>query len=417
MENFYYDNDGMVVFTPSISTNKYTYKVYKNNKINSEKTIELNTNTAFVLNDGKYKIVVEEFDLEGNKTILTSEEYVVGNIITSTNNSSDEQIGARVLLICILLIILFLFIRFVETTRKEKRISNFSISSHELETNSILDSIKNFFINLVNNLGNKIKSSAFLTNISKRYQKYADIFDIKDNNPIYIISEKIILGILYLIVIIILKLKTTIMQPYEMIIPFIIGYYILDFYYMYKSIQYRKNLENDMLSAITIMNNAFKSGRSIKQAVELVTKELKGPINKEFKIISKELDYGIDVEMAFKRFSNRIKLDEAIYLTSSLSVLNKTGGNIIEVFSTIERTLLNRKKISIELKSLTSSSRMIMYVLIIIPIVFIAFISIINNGYFKPLFETPLGLALVFIMIFIYIIYIIVVRKVMNVRM
>ena len=38
-----------------------------------------------------------------------------------------------------------------------------------------------------------------------------------------------------------------------------------------------------MLEAITIMNNAFKAGMSITQAVDLVAKELEGPISKEFK--------------------------------------------------------------------------------------------------------------------------------------
>ena len=36
----------------------------------------------------------------------------------------------------------------------------------------------------------------------------------------------------------------------------------------------RSQIENDLLQAIIIMNNAFKSGRSITQAIELVTKEL-----------------------------------------------------------------------------------------------------------------------------------------------
>ena len=88
---------------------------------------------------------------------------------------------------------------------------------------------------------------------------------------------------------------------------------------------------------------------------------------------------GLDIEVAFKRFSKRVKSNEAIYLSSSLSVLNKTGGNIIKVFNSIERNMYNRKKLNNELKSLTSSSKLIMYVLILVPPLFIVFIMVSSH--------------------------------------
>ena len=137
---------------------------------------------------------------------------------------------------------------------------------------------------------------------------------------------------------------------------------------------------------------------------------------KEFKKIGMEISLGLDMETAFKRFSDRINLSEAVYLTASISVLNKTGGNIIKVFNSIEKTIFNRKKLEQEFKALTSSSKLIMYVLIIVPIAFVVFISLINKDYFKVLFNNPLGIALLFIILIIYITYIVVVRKVMKVR-
>ena len=165
------------------------------------------------------------------------------------------------------------------------------------------------------------------------------------------------------------------------------------------------------------MNNAFKSGRSIYQAVELVSTELKGPISQEFKKIALEISYGLDIEVAFKRFAERIEIEEVAYLTASLSITNKTGGNIIRVFDSIEKTLFNRKKLKLELKSLTSSSKLIMYVLMLVPVFFVAIISILNSSYFLPLFSTPLGYALIGIMIIIYVTYIIIVRRIIRVRM
>ena len=150
---------------------------------------------------------------------------------------------------------------------------------------------------------------------------------------------------------------------------------------------------------------------------ELVSTELEGPIAEEFKKIALEISFGLDIEVVFKRFANRIDLEEAAYLTASLSITNKTGGNIIRVFDSIEQTLFNRKKLRLELISLTSSSKLIMYVLIVVPLLFVTVISLINPTYFIPLFSSPLGLILLSIIIIIYITYIIVVRKIVNVRM
>ena len=103
-------------------------------------------------------------------------------------------------------------------------------------------------------------------------------------------------------------------------------------------------------------------------------------------------------------------------MTSSLSVLNKTGGDIVKVFESIEKTLYSKKKLEDELKSLTSSSKLIMYVLIIVPPLFVVFVSFLNPSYFVPLISNAIGFILILIMIIIYIAYIIVVKHVMKVK-
>ena len=55
------------------------------------------------------------------------------------------------------------------------------------------------------------------------------------------------------------------------------------------------------------------------------------------------MKYGLSVDTVFERFARRVKLQEAVYVSSSLTVLNKTGGNIVEVFSSIEKLYLIRR--------------------------------------------------------------------------
>ena len=204
---------------------------------------------------------------------------------------------------------------------------------------------------------------------------------------------------------------------YEIIFPFLVGFFSPDILYIAKYKVHRKHIENDLLQAIIIMNNAFKSGRSITQAIDLVGAELDGAIAKEFRKMSSELSFGLSVDVVFERFAERIELEEVNYLTASLSILNRTGGNIIKVFSSIEESLFSKKKLWLELESLTSSSKLIMYVLFCVPIAFVIFVSVINPDYFLPFIESPIGIILLIIIILLYVFYIICVRKIMKVRM
>ena len=371
--------------------------------------ITTNKDTLNFNEEGIKKLEYGVSDKAGN----TATELVY--ITVKKDNTDIIRIGQIGIIILLLFIILFI-IKYIRSIKLEKRFSKYTINSSKNKSISLFDNLYNQYIDFINKISKYIGKFEIIKKRAIKYNKYKESFDIEEDN-VNFISKKIVLGFVYIVFAIIVKLiQAELAKPLEMLIPFILGYITLDLVYMYKYANYKRKIENDMLEAITVMNNSFKAGMSITQAVDLVAKELDGPISKEFKKISMEISLGLDIETAFKRFSDRIKLSEAIYLTSSLSVLNKTGGNIIKVFDSIEKTIFNRKKLENEFKALTSSSKLIMYVLIVVPIAFVLFISLINKDYFKVLFENPLGIALIVIMLIIYITYIFVVRKVMKVR-
>ncbi len=160
------------------------------------------------------------------------------------------------------------------------------------------------------------------------------------------------------------------------------------------------------------MNNAFKSGKSTLQALNIAAKELPEPISDEFKKMYLDMKYGLSVDTVFERFAKRVDLEEAVFLSSSLTILNKTGGNIVEVFSSIERTLFDKKKLNEELKNISASPKMVTRVLLVIPIIFILIIYILNPSYFAPLFSSTLGYMIIITIVLMFIIYVILLNKI-----
>ena len=154
----------------------------------------------------------------------------------------------------------------------------------------------------------------------------------------------------------------------------------------------------------------------LAKSIDTVANELDGYIGEEFKRMSLELLYGLEIDVVFERFSKRIGLEEANYLTASLTILNKTGGDIIKVFNLIEKNMFDKRKLRLELSSLTSGSRIVVATLLGMPFFFALVISMINKDYFLPLLTTQIGRILLIFMIIYYIIFVVVVRVSLRVR-
>lgn len=373
--------------------------------------ITTNKNELDLNKIGSNELIYTVSDSAGNEV---SESITIDVI----RNDNYQLYFTQGFLLIISMIFLIYIIRYNRSLKFEKRLSKYSVKSIKDKNKTLLDGLKKFSDKILKKIASVLNKSVFVKKHGKRYQKFVITFGRENDTTANFIAQKVLMSIIFLLVSIVSKaIRSQVIYGYEMIVPLFFGYYFLDIIYGYRYKAYRKKVENDFLQAIIIMNNAFKSGRSITQAVELVSTELNGPIAEEFKKMALEISFGLDIEIVFRRLSDRLKLEEAVYLTSSLSITNKTGGNITKVFDSIEKNLFNRRKLKIELKSLTGSSKIIMYVLIMVPVFFVGIISLINPNYFSPLFASPIGLILIFLMVIIYVAYIVIVRKIINIRM
>ena len=356
----------------------------------------------------------------GNYTYTCKVEDEAGNVASQSASINVIPHNTTIYIIqfvCFVIIFLLIIriIKMFKVVKLEERLDPYVIKPLKNDMVTTSEKLRRIYTSFLDMFSSKLKKSVVATKYAEKLEKYTPVSGIHKNGY-DILSGKIIIACAFTVLAIIIKaFQFKLLGSMETLGIFVLGFFVLDIYLFAKYKVFRWTLENDFIAAITIMNNSFKSGRSITQAIEIVGQEVGGVIGSEFKRMNLELIYGLDIEQVFKRFAKRVQLEEANYLTASLTILNKTGGDIIKVFSSIERSLFDKRKLRLELKSLTSGSRIIVYVLLAIPFFFILVISLINPGYFLPFITTDIGRILLIFMIIYYIIFVVVVRRIMKV--
>ena len=320
------------------------------------------------------------------------------------------------LIICsIFIILVFLFVKIYYSVLSEKRISSFAMDNKNNDEISIVDIIIRFIKKIINFFAKILKKSSLLRKYSDFLSKYLIYINTKIEGMSLIAIKFIIMILMQIIYIFTVLIDSNNFNIMTFLLISIVSFLFIDLLILIVYRNQRKLIEEQLLQAIVIMNSAFKSGKNITEAIMIVKKELPSPIKDEFDIIYKDISYGLSLEDSFSRFYNRVKLEEAKYIMASLSLLSKTGGNIVTVFNMIEKNFYNRLKIRNELGSLTASSKFLYRMLAVMPFIFIFVIVALSPDYFVPFYSSKIGVVLMMIMIFLYIVYLLVIRRIMKV--
>lgn len=320
----------------------------------------------------------------------------------------------QIVLITILFIIIIYIIKQNHAITYERRIGKYSIDSKKTKELSIFDKLYNQYQTIISIMREYLIRIKIFPKASKKYEKYL-IYGTK-KETIDFISTKLLIGISFIFIsLIAYAIQGKVLSILGIIINFLIGYYLYDIFLIYNQKRRKKMIKNEMLRAIIIMNNAFKSGKSTIQAVEIASTQLPEPISSEFKKIYLDIKYGLNISTVFERFAKRNDVEEARYLSATLTTLNRTGGNIVKVFNSIEKTLFDKKKLEEELKNSTSGSNLVVKVLLFVPFLFVAVIYFLDSTYFDPLFNSLLGYIVLAIIFIMFIIYIFLLQKIMKV--
>lgn len=149
-----------------------------------------------------------------------------------------------------------------------------------------------------------------------------------------------------------------------------------------------KAFGNQLGDALNLMVNGLRSGYSVLQAMEAVSRELPRPISAEFARVAQEVQLGVSVEQALANLLRRINSDDLDLMVTAINVQREVGGNLAEILDVISFTIRERVRIKGEVNTLTAQGKYSGYVISLLPIVLSLFLFCINKPYMSRMFTS-----------------------------
>ena len=173
---------------------------------------------------------------------------------------------------------------------------------------------------------------------------------------------------------------------------FAVGWVVFaSLYVQFKAKRRMKQFTNQLGDAIAMMSNAIKSGFTFQQAMDIVAKEIKGPISEEFVRALNEIQLGVTLEEALEGICQRVKDDDFEMVAMSVVIQRQVGGNLSQILDTVGETIRDRIKLKGEIKTLTAEGVISGWAIAILPIGVAVVCTAMNPNHFDEMLNSQYG--------------------------
>jgi tight adherence protein B len=168
--------------------------------------------------------------------------------------------------------------------------------------------------------------------------------------------------------------------------------------------------------AIDLMSRGLRAGQALPATVETVAQECDDPVRSEFRRAADEQSFGLPFREAMLNLSRRMVVPDLQFLITAILVQKETGGNLAQILDKTSHVIRERARVAGQMRIRTAQGRLTGGVLIALPFVIFVGMNVLNPGYGKVLFETPLGQKMVTYAAIMMTIGILLIRKIVNVK-
>jgi len=142
--------------------------------------------------------------------------------------------------------------------------------------------------------------------------------------------------------------------------------------------------------ALDMIVRSLRAGHPTSVAIGLVAREMPDPLGTEFGIVADEITFGLSMEQAVRKLSERVGFEGLHLLSVSLSIQAKTGGNLTEILTNLSSVLRERQKLKLKIRALSAEGRASAWIISLFPIVMFLILMIVAPSYYGKVWNNPL---------------------------
>ncbi|ESY95307.1 type II secretion system F family protein [Mesorhizobium australicum] len=142
--------------------------------------------------------------------------------------------------------------------------------------------------------------------------------------------------------------------------------------------------------ALDMIVRSLRAGHPASVAIGLVGREMPDPLGTEFGIVSDEITFGLSIEQAVRKLSQRVGFEGLQLLSVSLSIQAKTGGNLTEILANLSSVMRERHKLRMKIRALSAEGRVSAWIISLFPIVMFFTLQILAPAYYGGVWGNPL---------------------------
>jgi tight adherence protein B len=150
-----------------------------------------------------------------------------------------------------------------------------------------------------------------------------------------------------------------------------------------------KNFTARFPDAIELLVRGLKSGLPVSETLNVVAKELPGPVGEEFKMVTEKIRIGKSMEDALQDTADRLGTAEFQFFVITLAIQRETGGNLAETLANLADVLRKRSQMKLKIKAMSSESKASAYIVGSLPFFVFGMVWAVNQEYLAGFFYEP----------------------------
>ncbi|MDQ5910177.1 MAG: tight adherence protein [Pseudomonadota bacterium] len=156
-----------------------------------------------------------------------------------------------------------------------------------------------------------------------------------------------------------------------------------------------EQFEEQLPEALDTMVRSLRTGYPFAETLRVVAEELDEPINKQFEATFADINYGMDIRVAFLNLLERVPSINLLSLITAVLIQRETGGNLTEILEKIGTLMRGRSKFQRRVRTLSAEARLSAWILALVPFIAAAAIHVTSPNYLPLLIKDPDGIKIV----------------------